>query len=122
MTDDDLLRMAVRASALRSAMRRGELAIEVEMVPLPVLPSLVAALVHFWDAAEEAADSASADTTEACARGRAELEALREFKASASGFHTRLLRAERRYREQVQINQQQAARIAELRQRVKVAA
>lgn len=122
MTEDELLRMVVRATSLRGALRRGDLDAEVGRVPLPVLPDLVGALVHFWDAAEDAADRCHADSTAAAAGARAELEALREFKASASGFHKRLLRAERRYREQLEINQQQAARIAELRQRVKAAA
>lgn len=131
MTDDELLKMVLRAGLLRAALHDGELDAAVHDVPLPVVPRLMVALVEFWDAAESAADQCHTDATDFRERADvsyrnvlAECERLRglvdmDAVSAVRAVEAKLARAERRYDEQVQINVRQAERIAELRQRVK---
>lgn len=131
MTDDELLKMVLRAGSLRAALHGGDIDAAVNGVPLSVMPRLMVALVEFWDAAESAADQCHADAAEfqdqadvsyrnvlaECDR----LQSLVDFDAlgAVRVAEARASRAERRYEEQVQINVRQAERIAELRHRVK---
>ncbi len=134
MTDDELLKMVIHAGSIRAALQGGDIDADVNGVPLSVMPRLMVALVWFWDAAENAADRCHADAAEFQDRADVSyrnvlaecdrLQSLVDFDAlgAARVAEARAARAVRRYDEQVQINQQQAARIAELRRRVKAAA
>lgn len=135
MTDDELLKMVLRAGLLRAALHDGALESAAAKVPLTVMPGLLETLVRSWDAAESAADRLHADfethrqrsdavygnVLRSYERLREEFDRVVDMDAleALRAVEAKLARAERRYDEQVQINVRQAERIAELRHRVK---